>query len=144
MLVYERVQYLLQSVCEQGRAIAAFTRAQPGMIDSTVMGAARRPHFSGGYVEVLPDVCGGHPHIRGTRVKVSEIVSRHVHQGESVDDIVEALPQLTLAQVHAALAYYYDNHGEVEAELLAEDGFVLRMAGRYAPHLASARFRPTL
>jgi hypothetical protein len=61
-----------------------------------------------------------------------------VYQEESVDDIVEALPQLTLAQVHAALAYYYDNHDEIEAELRAEDAFVLRMAGRYAPHLASA------
>ena len=58
--------------------------------------------------------------------------------------IVEALPQLTLAQVHAALASYFDHLDEVEAELRAEDGFVLRMAGRYAPHLASARFRPTL
>ena len=108
------------------------------MLHSFVMGAARKLHIPAQYVDVLPDVCGGRPHIRGTRVKVSEIVSRHVYQEESVDDIVEALPQLTLAQVHAALAYYYDNHDEVEAELRAEDEFVLRMAGRYAPNLASA------
>jgi uncharacterized protein (DUF433 family) len=108
------------------------------MLDLLVMHAAREIHISAQYVDVLPGVCGGRPHIRGTRVKVSEIVSRHVYQEESVDDIVEALPQLTLAQVHAALAYYYDNHDEVEAELRAEDEFVLRMAGRYAPHLASA------
>ena len=106
------------------------------------MDAARKLHIPAQYVDVLPDVCGDRPHIRGTRVKVSEIVSRHVYQG--VDDIVEALPQLTLAQVHAALASYFDHLDEVEAELRAEDGFVLRMAGRYAPHLASARFRPTL
>ena len=106
------------------------------------MDAARKLHIPAQYVDVLPDVCGDRPHIRGTRGKVSEIVSRHVYQG--VDDIVEALPQLTLAQVHAALASYFDHLDEVEAELRAEDGFVLRMAGRYAPHLASARFRPTL
>ena len=108
------------------------------MIDSAIMGAARKLHVPADYVDVLPDVCGGRPHIRGTRVKVSEVVSRHAYQGESTDDIIEALPQLTLAQVHAALAYYYDNHDEIEAELRAEDAFVLRMAGRYAPHLASA------
>ena len=94
----------LSAAADGSGARCPFTQAQPGMIDSTVMGAARIPHFPGGYVEVLPDVCGGRPHIRGTRVKVSEVVSRHVYQGESVDDIVEALPQLTLAQVHAPWA----------------------------------------
>ena len=92
------------------------------------MDAARKLHIPAQYVDVLPDVCGDRPHIRGTRVKVSEIVSRHVYQEESVDDIVEALPQLTLAQVHAALAYYYDSHDEIEAELRAGDELVLRMA----------------
>jgi uncharacterized protein (DUF433 family) len=117
---------------------ALLAQAQAGMLDLGAMDAARKLHLPAQYVDALPDVCGGRPHIRGTRVKVSEIVSRHVYQEESTDDIVEALPQLTLAQVHAALAYYYDNHDEVEAELRAEYEFVLRMAGRYAPHLASA------
>ena len=98
------------------------------MLHSFVMGAARKLHIPAQYVDVLPDVCGGRPHIRGTRVKVSEIVSRHVYQEESVDDIVEALPQLTLAQVHAAWSYYYDSHDEIEAELRAGDELVLRMA----------------
>jgi uncharacterized protein (DUF433 family) len=120
------------------RLAGPFTQAQAGMLDLAVMDAARKLHIPADYVDVLPDVCGGRPHIRGTRVRVSEIASRYVYQGESVDDIVEALPQLTLAQVHAALAYYYDNHDEIEAELRAGDEFVLRMAGRYAPHLASA------
>jgi hypothetical protein len=71
---------------------ASFTQAQAGMLHLPVMGAARKLHIPAQYVDVLPDVCGGRPHIRGTRVKVSEIVSRHVYQEESVDDIVEALP----------------------------------------------------
>jgi len=45
---------------------------------------------------------------------------------------------LTLAQVHAALAYYYDNHDEVEAELRAEDEFVLRMVYRPPGHAIGA------
>lgn len=106
------------------------------MIGLMAIGAARKIHIPADYVDVLPDVCGGRPHIHGTRVKVSAVVARHVYQGESADDIVEALPQLTLAQVHAALAYYYDNHDELEAELREEDEFVQRMAGRYASHTA--------
>jgi len=100
------------------------------------MGAAGKLQIPADYVDVTPDVCGGHPHIRGTRTKVSQIVSRHVYQGQSVDEIVEALPHLTMAQVYAALAYYYDSHDEIETELRAEDEFVQRMAQRYAPQLA--------
>jgi len=106
------------------------------MIDAMAMGAARKSRIPADYVDVLPGVCGGRPHIHSTRVKVSTVVARHVYQGDSADDIIEALPQLTLAQVHAALVYYYDNHDAVEAELRAEDEFVQRMAARYATHLA--------
>ena len=107
------------------------------------MGAARKLHIPADFVDALPDVCGGCPHVRGTRVKVSEIVSRHVFQEESTDEIVEALPQLSLAQIHAALAYYYEAPAEIEAELRAEDEFVMRMAGRYAPHMAGCQVIPT-
>jgi hypothetical protein len=47
----------------------------------------------------------------------------------------EALPQLSLAQIHAALAYYYEAPAEIEAELRVEDELVVRMAGQYAPHM---------
>lgn len=74
--------------------------------------------------------------MRGTRVKVSEITWRHVYDGQDPDEIVEALPQLTLADIHAALAYYYDHREEIESELEEENAFVLMLARRYAPHLA--------
>jgi len=100
------------------------------------MEAAARLHVPADYLDAQAGVCGGRRFIRGTRVKVSEIVSRHVYLGESLDEIVEALPPLTLAQVHAALAYYYDNHDEIEAELRAQDDFVSALARKHAPHLA--------
>ena len=40
------------------------------------MGAARKLHIPAQYIEVLLDACGGRPHIRSTRVKISEIVYR--------------------------------------------------------------------
>jgi uncharacterized protein (DUF433 family) len=73
-----------------------------------------------GHIETTSGVCGGKPRVRGTRIKVSEIAWRHVHDGQSADAILEAFPHLGLAQVHAALAYYFDHQDEVEAELHSE------------------------
>lgn len=37
--------------------------------------------------------------------------------GLAPEELVERFPHLTLAQVHDALAYYYDNRQEVEADV---------------------------
>jgi len=42
-------------------------------------------------------------------------------QGQSPEEILQTYPQLSLAQVYAALAYYHANRAEVESELAAED-----------------------
>ena len=89
------------------------------------------------HIEMTAGICGGRPRVRGTRVKVSEIARRHVEDDESADEITEALPQLTLAQVHAALAYYYDHREEIEEELRSQNEIVVRLAREYAPHLVS-------
>ena len=60
-----------------------------------------------------PDISGGEPIIRGTRITVRHIVER-VQAGQTVEDIVAALPHLTVAQVHDALSYYYDHQIEID------------------------------
>ena len=67
-----------------------------------------------------PKVCGGKACIDGTRIRVMDIVGLH-HHGYMPEQMlnVYATP-LTLAQVHAALAYYYDHKDEIEASF-AED-----------------------
>ena len=59
--------------------------------------------------------------IAGTKIKVEYVVSM-TQQGESPEDICEAYAHndLTLGQVHSALAYYYDNKELVEG--LREEG----------------------
>jgi hypothetical protein len=47
-------------------------------------------------------------------------------QGQSPDQIVESLPQLSLAQVHAALAYYFANRDEIVRQLRGEEDLALR------------------
>lgn len=60
-----------------------------------------------------PDISGGEPIIRGTRISVRHIVER-VQAGQSVEDILAALPHLTAAQVYDALSYYHDHQSEIE------------------------------
>ncbi len=60
-----------------------------------------------------PDISGGEPIIRGTRISVRHIVER-VQAGQSVDDILAALPHLTAAQVYDALSYYHDHQAEID------------------------------
>jgi len=42
----------------------------------------------------------------------------------SPDEICDAYPGLSLAQVHAALGYYYDHRDEILAEIKADEEFV--------------------
>ena len=55
-----------------------------------------------------PDVLGGKPCIAGTRIRVQDIYQWHELQGKSPDEIVSSFPQLTMADVYAALAYFWD------------------------------------
>jgi uncharacterized protein (DUF433 family) len=68
-------------------------------------------------ITTIPGVCGGKPCIAGHRVRVSDIVIWYEHQG------------LTAADVHAALAYYYENLDQFREEMRAE----LAAADRYQP-----------
>ncbi len=51
-----------------------------------------------------PEICGGRPCIRGTRVRVSDILDM-ISEGVSADEIVHDYPYLERADVAAALAY---------------------------------------
>lgn len=67
------------------------------------------------HIVATRDVCGGKARIEGTRIRVMDIVALS-SQGLSPAEIIDAYPSLTLAQVHAALTYYYDNQEEIDAE----------------------------
>ena len=67
-----------------------------------------------------PDVCGGKACIAGHRVRVLDVVVWHEHQGMTPDEIVSHVPTLTLADVHAALAYYFDHLDQIQQEMRDE------------------------
>jgi len=88
--------------------------APAGMVPVDEPSPAAAPTYR--YVTRSPEICGGRPSLRGTRVTVRAIVGYH-KLGLSVDEILAALPHLTPAQVYEALSYYYDHMDEIEQEI---------------------------
>jgi len=68
-----------------------------------------------GRIDVNPEICGGKPVIRGTRIMVRNILGM-VAGGYTVDRILAAYPDLTRDDVDAALEY--------AAHLIDEDQIV--------------------
>src|ERR1700694_3404090 len=87
-----------------------------------------------------PGTCGGRARIAGHRVRVQDIVIWYEHQGMTPDEIVSHLPTITLADVHAALAYYFDHIEEIQQEMRAERAFVGELRRRN-PSLLEAKLR---
>ena len=84
----------------------------------------------GALITCSPGVCGGRPRIAGTGVSVRTIVG-YYDSGETPAEIAKQIPHLTLAQVHAALAYYYANRDEVDAAMAAERAEADRLEREY-------------
>jgi uncharacterized protein (DUF433 family) len=68
----------------------------------------------GSLISRRAEIRGGRPCIAGTGVSVRRIAQWH-NMGQTFGG------HLSLAQVHAALAYYYANQAEIDADLEAED-----------------------
>jgi uncharacterized protein (DUF433 family) len=75
------------------------------------------------HIEITPGVAGGKPRIAGHRITVQDIVIWHEWMGRSSDEIA-ADHGLTLADVHAALAYYYDHQEEVNEAIKNQESFI--------------------
>ena len=63
-----------------------------------------------------PDVRGGRPCIVGTGLRVIDIVMAMRWNGRSPEQMADDY-QITLGQVYAALAYYYCNQAEIDADI---------------------------
>lgn len=67
-----------------------------------------------------PEIRHGRICIAGTGITVHRIAILH-NLGHSPEDIVRKYEHLTIAGVHAALAYYFANKEEVDAENAADE-----------------------
>ena len=85
------------------------------------------PAPGNGHVVVRPGHCGGKPHIDGRRIKVQHVAVWHERLGKSPDEIAAEHPGLSLADVHAALSYYYDHREEIDADIREGEEFADRL-----------------
>jgi len=100
---------------------------------------AAQPKVKHPYITCKKGVCGGKPIIAGTRIKVSQIAIYYEKMSYTPDDIVRAHPHLTLAQVHDALSYYYENIQEIDHQIAEEQQMVEEMKKGFVSVLEQKR-----
>ena len=83
------------------------------------------------HIEKTPRVCGGRARICGHRVRVMDVAVLHEKRGLSAEEIVHQYPGITLADVHAALAYFLDHRDEIEAEFRKDEAAVRELLSRH-------------
>lgn len=83
----------------------------------------------GKHIEITPGVCGGKPRIAGHRITVQNVMVWHERCGMSPDEIVATYPQLTFADVYAALAYYWDHREQIRDSLADDEAFAEQLRG---------------
>ena len=71
-------------------------------------------------IETIPHVrcdAQGVAWVDDTQVKVVEVVLSKQAYDLTPEELHEQYPHLSLAQIHAALAYYYDHQEELDADI---------------------------
>jgi uncharacterized protein (DUF433 family) len=84
-------------------------------------------------IAIDPNYMGGWPVIAGTGVPVIRVAYCRIDEGMTPEEIAEDW-NLSLSQVHAALAYYYLNREELDRQVdeAAEEGEQLAAQQRAA------------
>lgn len=73
----------------------------------------------GSLIERHPEIRGGRPCLAGTGVSVHRVVQWY-RLGLVPEEIADRIGHLSLAQVHAALAYYHANRAQIDGEIASE------------------------
>jgi uncharacterized protein (DUF433 family) len=91
------------------------------------------------HIETTPGICGGKPRIAGHRITVQQIAIWHDRLGQSADEIA-AQYDLDLADVYAALAFYFDHREEIDRSIEESDQFIEEMR-RETPSLVKQKLQ---
>jgi hypothetical protein len=75
------------------------------------------------------------------RIRVAQITVDYLNHGWSADEIVLHYPHLKPAEVHAALAYYFDNQAEIDGEIDEEQRLIGEARKNALPTRAALRLR---
>jgi uncharacterized protein (DUF433 family) len=80
-------------------------------------------------IRETPGVCGGYPCIGNTRIPVRVVVEALRAHG-SAEAAAEYFPQLSRAQVDAALAYYADHPARVDEDIASNNRAFAELVSR--------------
>lgn len=91
------------------------------------------------HIEITPGIAGGKPRIAGHRITVQNIAVWHERLGKSVDEICDE-HDLSLADVHAALTYYFDHREEIDRRIIEDEAFAESLR-QQAPSILKERLQ---
>ena len=94
------------------------------------------------HIEITPGISGGKPRIAGHRITVKNIVIWHERMGKSADEIATEY-DLTLADVYAALAYYFDHRAEINQSIEESKVFVKTLRKQTSSKLSARLQNPS-
>lgn len=75
------------------------------------------------HIEFTGGVADSKPRIVGRRITVQNIVIWHEWMGRGADEIASEY-DLTLSDIYAALAYYYDHKYEMDKSIKDDEAFI--------------------
>lgn len=96
-------------------------------MSAPVSAVAQFPHI---------DVSGEAPTVAGTTMKVVELVMAQRAHGWSPEELHFQYPHLSMAQIHAALAFYWDHRDAIDTDIARR--------GRFAEQARRELERPSL
>jgi hypothetical protein len=73
--------------------------------------------------------------------RVAQIVVDYLNHGWSADEICIHYPHLKLAEVHSAMAYYFDHQSEIDGEIETEQGLIEESRKQAKPTPVEVRLR---
>ena len=74
-------------------------------------------------IETSSDVRSGKPRVSGTRITVEDIAVMHLKLGMSLIEIA-GVYELSLAQVYAAMAYYFEHREDIDKRVAEEEALI--------------------
>ncbi len=89
------------------------------------------------HITIDPTITHGRPHVAGHRIRVQDIAIWHERMGLSADEISTDY-NLSLSEIYAALAYYFDHKAEIDQSIDSDLAMVDALR-RDNPSLLQAR-----
>lgn len=90
------------------------------------------------HIEIDSD---GVPIIAGTTMKVVDLVTAQLAYGWSPEELLFQFPHLTLGEIYAALAYYWDHKAEMDADMARRERYAEASRIEAGPSALAAALR---